>query len=144
MLASASSQHFAPVNTTVARIVNRCRQIDWLRDVSDQTESEDLVVLVSPVSDSDVAKRLLGMSNVEANLSRLSLLDVTADVEKEDKKQRPLVPPRRRGNKTKSLEVPIPMPANGAIKVKPMIPKPRRSKMEHSRDQSPFTDAAAD
>lgn len=139
LLASSSSQHFAPADGTVVRLVTRCRQIEWLRDDSDEHESP----LKSAVSDTDVAKRLLGMTNVEAGISSLSVLDVAAKVEKEEKKQRPLVPPRRRGKKSIQLEVP-PVEANGKLKVKPMIPKPRRARSDQHRDKSPFSDRATE
>ncbi|KAF2150005.1 hypothetical protein K461DRAFT_230493 [Myriangium duriaei CBS 260.36] len=151
LLASSSSQHFAPADSTVVRLVTRCRQIDWLHEASDEPEPEseheqaDLSPMKSPPSDTDVAKRLLGMNNIEAGISSLSVLDVTAKVEKEEKKQRPLVPPRRRGNK-KTVQLDVPAAAasaeNGKLKVKPMIPKPRRSRSEQLRDQSPFSDRA--
>ncbi|GAM90297.1 hypothetical protein ANO11243_083400 [Dothideomycetidae sp. 11243] len=143
LLASSSSHHFAPADSTVVRLVTRCRQIDWLREESDEHE-HDLVLLRSPPSDTDVAKRLLGMNNIDAGISSLSVLDVTAKVEKEEKKQRPLVPPRRRQKKTVQLEVPPAAENKSKLKIKPMIPRPRRSRSEQLRDKSPFSDKAAD
>lgn len=97
LLVNGSSVHFAPADDTVVRLVARCRQIHWLRDETDESLEDPLSPSVStPLTDSDVAKKLLGMNLAEAGESNLSVLDVTAKVEKE----KPMVPaPRRRGRK---------------------------------------------
>ncbi|PNS16141.1 hypothetical protein CAC42_4542 [Sphaceloma murrayae] len=140
LLASSSSQHFAPVDSTVLRLVTRCMQIDWIRDELDDMIDVESPSAKSPPSDSDVAKRLLGMTNIEAGISSLSVLDVTAKVEKEEKKQRPAVPPPRRLKKTPEVSPIAAQNGNGRLKVKPMIPKPRRARSEQIRDRSPFSD----
>jgi len=97
LLVYGSSMHFAPADETVVRLVARCRQVDWIKDESDDSPSEHVGPSVSsPPTDHGVAKRLLGMNLAEAGESNLSVLDVTAKVEKE----KPMVPaPRRRGKK---------------------------------------------
>ncbi|PSK46082.1 hypothetical protein B9Z65_5050 [Elsinoe australis] len=139
-LASSSSQHFAPADSTVLRLVSRCMQVDWIRDEMDEIPDAESPTAKSPPSDSDVAKRLLGMNNIEAGISSLSVLDVTAKVEKEEKKQRPAVPPPRRVKKAADLSPTAGQNGNGKLKVKPMIPKPRRARSEQIRDRSPFSD----
>jgi len=87
LLVNRSSFHFAPVDETVVRLVSRCKQVAWIRDESDHEDP------TSPLTDAHVAKRLLGMNLAEAQESSLSVLEVTAKVEKE----KPMVPaPRRR------------------------------------------------
>lgn len=87
LLVNRSSFHFAPVDETVVRLVSRCKQVAWIRDESDPEDP------TSPLTDAHVAKRLLGMNLAEAQESSLSVLEVTAKVEKE----KPMVPaPRRR------------------------------------------------
>jgi len=87
LLVNRSSFHFAPVDDTIVRLVSRCKQVAWIRDESDQEDP------TSPLTDAHVAKRLLGMNLAEAQESSLSVLEVTAKVEKE----KPMVPaPRRR------------------------------------------------
>ncbi|KAH0258761.1 hypothetical protein KCU84_g22360, partial [Aureobasidium melanogenum] len=87
LLVNRSSFHFAPVDETVVRLVSRCKQVAWIRDESDHEDP------ISPPTDAHVAKRLLGMNLAEAGESSLSVLEVTAKVEKE----KPMVPaPRRR------------------------------------------------
>jgi hypothetical protein len=87
LLVNRSSFHFAPVDDTVERLVSRCKQVSWIRDESDHEDP------TSPLTDAHVAKRLLGMNLAEAQESSLSVLEVTAKVEKE----KPMVPaPRRR------------------------------------------------
>ncbi|KAF2225221.1 hypothetical protein BDZ85DRAFT_233729 [Elsinoe ampelina] len=138
LLVSSSSQHFAPADSTVLRLVSRCRQIDWIKDEADEFSHIESPTAKSPPSDGDVAKRLLGMTNIEAGISSLSVLEVTAKVEKEDKKQKPALPPPRRIKKV--ADVTNPQNGNGRLKVKPMIPKPRRARSEQIRDRSPFSD----
>ncbi|KAG8629351.1 hypothetical protein KVT40_003216 [Elsinoe batatas] len=138
LLVSSSSQHFAPADSTVLRLVSRCRQIDWIKDEADEFSDIESPTARSPPSDADVAKRLLGMTNIEAGISSLSVLEVTAKVEKEDKKQKPALPPPRRIKKV--ADVTNPQNGNDRLKVKPMIPKPRRARSEQIRDRSPFSD----
>ncbi|KAF4551568.1 Dip1-like protein [Elsinoe fawcettii] len=140
LLVSSSSQHFAPADSTVLRLVSRCRQIDWIRDELDDVSDLDSPSAKSPPSDADVAKRLLGMTNIEAGISSLSVLDVTAKVEKEDKKQKPAVPPPRRLKKVADVSQNPAQNGNGKLKVKPVVPKPRRARSEQIRDRSPFSD----
>lgn len=94
LLVHSSSMHFAPVDDTVVRLVSRCKQVEWLRDEDDQYY-EDLASppIDAPFASVDLAKRLLGMNLAEAGESNLSVLEVTAKVEKE----KPMMPaPRRR------------------------------------------------
>jgi hypothetical protein len=87
LLVNRSSFHLAPVDETVVRLVSRCKQVEWIRDESDKEEP------ISSPMDAHVAKRLLGMNLAEAGESSLSVLEVTAKVERE----RPMAPaPRRR------------------------------------------------
>ncbi|KAF1352188.1 hypothetical protein BDV97DRAFT_348923 [Delphinella strobiligena] len=97
LLVYGSSMHFAPADGTVVRLVSRCLQVEWLREEGDSPPGEHLrPPLSSPPTVTEVAKRLLGMNMAEAGHSNLSVLDVTAKVEKE----KPMVPaPRRRGKK---------------------------------------------
>ncbi|KAL1301665.1 hypothetical protein AAFC00_005884 [Neodothiora populina] len=97
LLVHGSSMHFAPADETVVRLVTRCRQVEWIREEEDDpVDIHARSSLTSPPSDAEVAKRLLGMNLAEAGESNLSILDVTAKVEKE----KPMVPaPRRRGKK---------------------------------------------
>lgn len=100
LLVHQSSAHFEPVDETVLRLVIRCRQIDWLREEGDKQdeELEEKLASVAP-TDSDVAKKLLGMSIEQAGESSLSIPDVSAKVVKE----KPAVPaPRRKGRRTVS------------------------------------------
>lgn len=96
LLVHGSSMHFAPADGTIIRLVTRCRQVDWLRDENDSSDENQRLHPNSPLKDKDVAKKLLGMNLAEAGVSNLSVLDVTAKVEKE----KPMVPaPRRRGKR---------------------------------------------
>lgn len=97
LLVYGSSMHFAPADDTVVRLVARCRQVAWLRDEPDDSSGEQTSPTTNtPLTDSEVAKKLLGMTLTEGGESNLSVLDVTAKVEKE----KPMVPaPRRRGKK---------------------------------------------
>lgn len=97
LLIHGSSMHFAPADETIVRLVSRCRQLEWLRDDSDSRDETPQIQLNSPPpTEMEVASRLLGMTLAEAGVSNLSVLDVTAKVEKE----KPIVPaPRRRGRK---------------------------------------------
>jgi len=97
LLVNRSTAHFAPVDETVIRLVIRCKQIEWLKEEGDEQdeEIERKLAEVAP-KDSEVAKKLLGMSIEEAGESSLSVIDVAAKVTKE----KPSVPaPRRRRKK---------------------------------------------
>ncbi|KAI4733867.1 hypothetical protein E4T50_15576 [Aureobasidium sp. EXF-12298] len=94
LLVNRSSFHFAPVDETVVRLVSRCKQVAWIRDESDHEDP------TSPLTDTLVAKRILGMNLAEAQESSLSVLEVTAKVEKE----KPMVPAPRRRKKLQQQE----------------------------------------
>ncbi|KAK4542410.1 hypothetical protein LTR36_006867 [Oleoguttula mirabilis] len=94
LMVNRSTAHFAPVDETVIRLVIRCKQIEWLKEEGDEQEQEieRKLVEVAP-NDSEVAKKLLGMSLVDAGESSLSVVEVAAKITKE----KPSVPaPRRR------------------------------------------------
>ena len=95
LLVYGSSMHFAPADETIVRLVSRCLQVQWLREIDDPPLEHAGSLLGIPPTEADVAKKRLGMNLVEAGESNLSVLDVTAKVEKE----KPMVPPRRRGKK---------------------------------------------
>ena len=124
LLVNSSSMHFAPVDETVSRLVLRCRQVDWIRDSTDTFEHEyDQGHATSLPTDAHVAKRILGMNIAEAGESSLSVLEVTAKVEKE----KPMVPaPRRR---KKQLQQP---PETGLLNPSPTTAQ--------SGERSPFDD----
>ena len=115
LLVNSSSLHFAPVDHTVVRLVSRCKQIEWIRDEIDESKEELESRLVgSPPTEGDVAKKLLGISLLNAGESSLSVLEVAAKVEKE----RPMVPaPRRR--KKKVVQDINSSSGNGQLKVPP-------------------------
>ena len=93
LLVNRSSAHFAPVDETVIRLVIRCKQIEWLKEEGDEQDDEIERQLseVSP-KESDVAKKLLGMSLDEAGESSLSVIDVSANLTK----QKPTAPAPRK------------------------------------------------
>ncbi|KAF2481982.1 hypothetical protein BDY17DRAFT_174984 [Neohortaea acidophila] len=94
LLVNKASQHFAPVDETVLKLVVRCKRIDWIREEGDEEDPE--YTDTTPISASTVATQHLGMSLVEAGVSNLSVADVSAKVAKE----KPAVPaPRRFGRK---------------------------------------------
>ena len=97
LLVNRSSAHFAPVDETVLRLVIRCKQIEWLKEEGDEQDQEiERKLAEMAPKDTEVAKKLLGMSLEEAGESSLSVLEVSAKVTKE----KPTVPaPRRRKNK---------------------------------------------
>lgn len=101
LLVDRSSAHFAPVDETVIRLVIRCKQIEWLREEGDDQDEaiEAKLAEVAP-KDSEVAKKLLGMSITEAAESQLSVADVSAKVVKE----KPSVPPPRRLRKASKVD----------------------------------------
>ncbi len=110
LLVNRSSAHFAPVDETVLRLVVRCKQIEWLREEGDEQDEEIVRKLaeveVREPKDTDVAKKLLGMSIEEAGVSTLSVVDVSAKVARE----KPSVPAPRRMRRKKT---------NGAVEVTP-------------------------
>ena len=97
LLVNRSTAHFAPVDETVIRLVIRCKQIEWLRDESDEQDQEmDRKLAQAAPKDTEVANKLLGMSLEDAGESSLSVVEVAAKVTKE----KPSVPaPRRRKKK---------------------------------------------
>ncbi|KAI5202793.1 hypothetical protein E4T39_04468 [Aureobasidium subglaciale] len=118
LLVNRSSFHFGPVDETVVRLVSRCKQVAWIRDESDHEHP------VSPLADAHVAKRLLGMNLAEAGESSLSVLEVTAKVEKE----KPMVPAPRRRKKLQQQE----SKETVLLRVSPKNP--------HNGERSPFDD----
>lgn len=135
LMVNSSSLHFSPIDTTVVRLVARCKQIDWIRDETDSPiDGPEATLARSPPSEGDVAKKLLGMSMSEAALSSLSVLEVAAKVEKE----RPLPPaPRRR--KKKLLATTGVQDQNGSLQV-PSSTIQSISADARSGGQSPFSD----
>ena len=99
LLVNRSSAHFAPVDETIIRLVIRCKQIEWLREESDDQdqEIERKLAEVAP-KDTEVATKMLGMSLDEARVSSLSVVDVSAKVTRE----KPTVPAPRRNRRRKS------------------------------------------
>lgn len=97
LLVNRSSAHFAPVDETVLRLVIRCKQVEWLREDGDEQDQEiERQLAEVAAKDSDVAKKLLGMSLDDGGVSSLSVHEVSAKVTKE----KPSVPaPRRRWRK---------------------------------------------
>lgn len=139
LLVNRSSAHFAPVDETVLRLVIRCKQVEWLKEDGDEQdlEIERKLAEVAP-KDTEVAKKMLGMSLDDAGVSSLSVVGVSAKAVKE----KPSVPaPRRnRRKKTNGAEV----RANGTkgnegLKVPPndhlRIDEPNRD-----GGRSPFSD----
>lgn len=93
LLVNKSSAHFAPVDATVIRLAVRIKQIPWLREEGDeQDELLEQRLLEAAPKDTQVAKRLLGMSLADAGESSLSIVEVSAKVAKE----KPEVPAPRR------------------------------------------------
>lgn len=110
LLVNRSSAHFAPVDETVLRLVIRCRQVQWLREEGDEQdeEMERRLREVAP-KDSDVSKKLLGMSLGAAGVSTLSVVDVSANVTKE----KPSVPAPRRNRRKKTANGSAPPHVDG-------------------------------
>ncbi|KAK4556414.1 pre-rRNA processing [Recurvomyces mirabilis] len=140
LLVNRSTAHFAPVDETVIRLVIRCKQIEWLKEDGDEQdqEIERKLAEVAP-KESDVAKKLLGMSLDDAGVSSLSVVEVSAKVTKE----KPTVPaPRRRRKKTNGV---VPNGTHGAeLKVPPRDLSASISSLEDAREggKSPFADDA--
>ena len=99
LLVNRSSAHFAPVDETVIRLVIRCKQVEWLKEEGDEQdqEIERKLAEVAP-QDTEVAKKMLGMSLDEAGVSSLSVVDVSTKVTKE----KPSVPAPRRNKRKKT------------------------------------------
>lgn len=140
ILVNKSSLHFAPVDDTIVRLVTRCRQIEWIRDESDEPTPAEKHAMKSPLSDADIAKKLLGMNMTEAGDSKLSIIDVAAKVEKEERK-RPVVPPRRR-IKRLGVVVPIEQPKShdGSLQIPPSTPRGSTPDTGTPPERSPFSD----
>jgi hypothetical protein len=99
LLVHRSSAHFEPVDETVIRLVIRCKQVDWVREEGDEQddEIERKLAEVAP-RDTDVAKKMLGMSLEDAGVSSLSVVEVSAKVAKE----KPSAPAPRRNRRKKT------------------------------------------
>ncbi|KAK3110378.1 pre-rRNA processing [Teratosphaeriaceae sp. CCFEE 6253] len=137
LLANRSTAHFAPVDETVLRLVIRCKQIEWLREDGDEQDQEiERKLAEAAPTDSDVAKKILGMSLDDAGESSLSVLDVAAKVTKE----KPTVPaPRRRRRKANGTTL-----HGGELKVPPSDLSASVSSLGSVREggRSPFADDA--
>lgn len=100
LLVNRSSAHFAPVDETILRLVIRCKQVEWLKEDGDEQdeEIERKLAEVAP-KDTEVARKMLGMSLDDAGVSSLSIgVDVSAKVTKE----KPSVPAPRRNKRKKT------------------------------------------
>lgn len=151
LLVNRSSAHFAPVDETVIRLVIRCKQIEWLREEGDEQDQEIERKLseVAP-QQSEVAKKMLGMSLDEGGVSQLSVVDVSANVAKE----KPSVPAPRRNRRKKntadSMQSSTELQVNGSkdeagetLKVPPGD-VPRIVEPDQSGGHSPFADDIGD
>lgn len=125
VLANYSSDHFARVDTTVLRLVLRCKQIDWLRDEGDYEAeaalNQKLADAEAAPTSADVAKKLLGMSIDDRSISDLSVTDISANVTDETMELSPV---------DGAVESPPPTPskeeAPKEVKKRPAVPPPRR------------------
>lgn len=140
LLVNRSSAHFAPVDETVIRLVIRCKQIEWLREEGDEDELEDKLnekrQECAP-TESEVAKKMLGMSISEASVSTLSVEDVSANVVKE----KPSVPlPRRMRKMSKPA---INGKTNGEEQFLKVPPKPPPPKARRTATNLAKIDAAS-
>jgi len=101
LLVTRSSAHFAPVDQTVIRLVIRCKQIEWIREEGDEQDEEfERTLADAAPKETDVAKKMLGMSLDEGGESTLTVHDVSAKITKE----RPSVPAPRRTRRKKTRE----------------------------------------
>jgi hypothetical protein len=120
VLANYSSDHFARVDTTVLRLVLRCKQIDWLRDGGDDEVevalNQKLADAEAAPTSADVAKKLLGMSNDDRSISDLSITDISANVTDETMELSPV----------ENAEGSRPPTPSKEAKKKPVVPPPRR------------------
>lgn len=130
LLVHTTSAHFAPVDETAVRLVSRCQHIGWLRDEVDRQDDPLSPAIGTPLTDSDVAKRLLGMNLAEAGESSLSVLEVTAKVEKE----KPMVPAPRRRRKMLTKDGPEPSASHVTLL------KPPSDHVVQNGERSPFDD----
>lgn len=145
LLVNRSSAHFAPVDETVIRLVIRCKQIEWLREEGDEQdqEIERKLAEVAP-KQSEVAKKMLGMSLDEGGVSQLSVVDVSANVARE----KPTVPAprrnRRKKNTASSMESSTELNVNGMeTEMKLKVPPGDVPKIVEPDDRgghSPFAD----
>ena len=121
LLVNRSNAHFAPVDETVIRLVIRCKQIEWLREDGDEQDQEIERKLseVAP-KQSEVAKKMLGMSLDEGGVSQLSVVDVSANVTKE----KPSVPAPRRNRRKKNTGDSVEAHANGTEQGQKLKPPP--------------------
>lgn len=95
LLVDRSSAHFAPVDPTVLRLVLRCKQIDWLREEGDEQDQEiERKLSEMAPRETNVAKKLLGMSIDDGGESSLSVVEVSAKVVTKEKPAAPA--PRRK------------------------------------------------
>jgi hypothetical protein len=137
LLINRSSAHFAPVDETVIRLVIRVRQIEWLREESDEQDKEiELKLAEVAPADQALAKKILGMSIDDGCGSSLSINDVSAKMTKE----KPSVPAPRRRRHKKVAE--IPLNANGSHGSALKVPSTNMD-VSHSTDEggrSPFAD----
>ncbi|KAL5377004.1 hypothetical protein DPSP01_010112 [Paraphaeosphaeria sporulosa] len=89
----ASGNHFAPVDETTKRLVNRCTAVPWLKppvitrtDTSETNGSDSAVQspVESAVGDGqkEIARRMLGMSVEGGEASSTSVLEVASHTEK--------------------------------------------------------------
>jgi hypothetical protein len=120
VLANYSSDHFARVDTTVLRLVLRCKQIDWLRDEGDDEGeaklNQKLADAEAAPTSADVAKKLLGMSINDRSISDLSITDISANVTDETMELSPVEDAAKSRPTTPSKDV----------KKRPDLPPPRR------------------
>jgi hypothetical protein len=140
LLVNRSSVHFAPVDETVLRLVIRCKQVEWIREEgSEQDQEMERKLSEMAPRDTEVAKRMLGMSLDDAGVSSLSVVDVSAKVTKD--KPRIPAPRRNRRKKAPSDEETLNNGTNGNthLKVPPratLRPEPPL----RGRERSPFAD----
>lgn len=136
LLVHRSSAHFAPVDETVIRLVIRCKQIEWLREEGDEKdeEIERKLAEVAP-KDTEIAKKMLGMSLDDAGVSSLSVVEVSAKVTKE----KPIVPAPRRNRRKRTNGIESTSSPTEGLK-----PPPVGSATHHGssidRGRSPFSD----
>lgn len=147
LLVNRSGAHFAPVDETVIRLVIRCKQVDWLREEGDEQdrEIEQKLQEVAP-KESDVAKKMLGMSIDDGGDSSLSVHEVSAKVTKE----KPTVPaPRRRKKKAAGTAAAPPPPSKEPERVNGAdggdeLKVPRQAPGDDEGGRSPFADDMAE
>lgn len=82
----SSGNHFAPVDETTVRLVNRCTSVEWLQPASD-TPPNDSSTRQSPVEQAangqkEYARRALGMTVQGGNESSTSVLEIAGHTAK--------------------------------------------------------------